>query len=67
MSEQFMSGSGRNPLAWAFEFRPKIEDVDWLKKVEFSDPRDSWCTYDDMEVRNIQPLYIETDGGRADE
>jgi len=57
----------RKPVAWAFEFRPKIEDADWHKKVEFSDPRESWCTYGDMEVRNIQPLYTEIDRGQTDE
>jgi len=67
MTNESKSSSDRNPFAWAFEFRPKVGDVDWFKKVELSDPRESYCTYDDMEVRNIKPLYAGADGGQSDE
>jgi len=44
------------PLAWTFEYRPKVDGADWHKKVQFNDPRKSWCTYNAMEIKNVQPL-----------
>jgi len=49
------------PLAWAFEYRPKVDGADWHKTVQFSDPRESFCTIKTMEIKNLQPLYAASD------
>jgi len=48
------------PVAYAYEVRAADYHA-WQKRVDFEHPKNTYCSYGGFEVRNVRPLFTDTD------
>lgn len=49
------------PLAWSFEVEPDHPNGESFQRVSFDHPSETYGAYEDFTIRNVRPLYTETE------